>query len=1624
MNMTAINYRALEAQGVYFGQDGRLAANKTVFLFTGHGSQYPNMLKELAGVSPVVGDTLREADEVYERLTGRKLTELIFYEGEENKAQAEKNLAAAEVMQPAIIMANMAMYRLIRPLTGGADIHLGHSLGEIAALAAANVFSFADALTIAYYRARSLNIIDPSLRGTMISLKAARGSAELNAALKGVGDYYTVSLHNAQDQVVVSGTQQAIDKIAANCEAERVAYTRLAVSHAFHSKLLGPAVKAFRKKLLEFTYHPPQVSVYSTILGDFYEPHRFTTDEMASLLSRQLLQPFSFYDIVTRLHETHGGNVFIEVGPKDILTKLVKSILGDTAVYAHAGNVAAAGDLVSLERLTAYLQVHRLGDGSLEKESAAALPSAPKATVSKPAAPQPTLPLSAGPRAFPASKPAFEPAGRRDETAEAVIGIIQYATGYPRETIAVSDRPMKLELALNDKVFQSIIEKLRAQFGLTEDALPLDERISLAAILGRVRIALGEEVVEPTENAEKLPAESVKEFLVESAEKFPVVSPAASAAAIMAPEAVEARVKEIIQAKTGYPVDMLEGELDLEADLGIDSVKQAEIFVQIREAFGYEANPDLNIKQFNTIRKIAEYTVGRLEDMKAGEASLEVAPAAEADLFPSSAPAVSLAEVLAKVKEIIQAKTGYPVDMLEDELDLEADLGIDSVKQAEIFVQIREAFGYEANPDLNIKQFNTIRKIAEYTLDRLEVVPAAAPHAAKEERREWTDEGLREWLRQFSGEQVARRYVPVTVEREYNATAGRAFAFGGKGFIVVEDRLGGEITAKLAEQLALRGAELCVLSAAPEKYGRAGIRTDFGHPELFKQSLEEAKARLNDIHGFIYLYPLTPELSYFDIDEEPWHREVDNSFNLLFQTAKTVYEDVERHGSEAGCFAATNIGGIFGIERETSFNPVGALTAGFFKSMEKELDDFGGKVVDLSDTRDIALTAETLLKEFSLIEPLIEIGYVQGRRKTIQVLPAPIEPDRVAEPLRLGAEDVILVSGGGRGIIFECVKGLAELFRPTIIVTGRTELPRGDEEWLHFSEAEFEQYSTVFFQRMKREHPQLTPIQIKQELEKLKGAAALYRNLQSVKDAGYRFQYYRCDVSDRDDVRRLAADIRSKFGKVTGIVNGAGLPSFGKVPKKPEAHSLNVVRVKANGFFHLYREFADEPLRFFASIGSVSGRFGMDGQVDYAGGADIIVRMSFQLFRKRPELKAFVMGWTAWDEVGMATDPQVQKIQKEQRGLEFIGSREGTRRFLEEIVYGGSSPEVLYYGSLGTNRPLGQMDALDEAGSEVRVHFGARGEVTDRIHYPLLQRVKRSTGEVLEVQKDLTVQEDIYLKDHLVEGKYVFAGVMHVEAFGELGMLMNRIHGADSQLVGTRIHSVEFSKFVKYFEGSPLTLDMKAEVVGRSDSRKEVRTEIRSDFYNRQGQVLEKERLHSSGYAVFERERPAPRTADTDVVRAVHESKPMDIERFYALTDHLISFGPTFRCLDYVGYVNDDVVVGQVTVPDDRRIFSYAAETDMLISPITIDNIGRCMLFNDFHKHGNIIVPRGIGDAVLYRPFKKGETVYVHCRLLRDEGETVDFHAQVVDAENRLIFDMIDLHLIRIAKVHGDHDLF
>ena len=182
------------------------------------------------------------------------------------------------------------------------------------------------------------------------------------------------------------------------------------------------------------------------------------------------------------------------------------------------------------------------------------------------------------------------------------------------------------------------------------------------------------------------------------------------------------KVLAIVAEKTGYPQDMLELDLDLEADLGVDTVKQAETFAAVREAYAIERQENLKLRDFPTLRSVVGLRLPvppgpearrRRAGCRSGaprhEAGASLAPVTPpAAGSPAAAPA-SAEPVVQKVLEIVAEKTGYPQDMLELDLDLEADLGVDTVKQAETFAAVREAYGIERQENLKLRDFPTLR---------------------------------------------------------------------------------------------------------------------------------------------------------------------------------------------------------------------------------------------------------------------------------------------------------------------------------------------------------------------------------------------------------------------------------------------------------------------------------------------------------------------------------------------------------------------------------------------------------------------------------------------------------------------------------------------------------------------------------------------------------------------------------------------------------------------------------------------------------------------------------------------------------------------------------------------------
>jgi acyl transferase domain-containing protein/acyl carrier protein/NAD(P)-dependent dehydrogenase (short-subunit alcohol dehydrogenase family) len=182
---------------------------------------------------------------------------------------------------------------------------------------------------------------------------------------------------------------------------------------------------------------------------------------------------------------------------------------------------------------------------------------------------------------------------------------------------------------------------------------------------------------------------------------------------------VQLEVMRIISEKTGYPTDMLDLELDLEADLGIDTVKQAEMFAAIRAAYNIPRDESLKLRDFPTLAHAVKFVYDRRPDLKApagiAAGAVAVAPAASRQDVP---PAPAQDDVKEKVMAIIAEKTGYPTDMLDPELDLEADLGIDTVKQAEMFAAIREAYNIPRDETLKLRDFPTLAHAVQFVYDR------------------------------------------------------------------------------------------------------------------------------------------------------------------------------------------------------------------------------------------------------------------------------------------------------------------------------------------------------------------------------------------------------------------------------------------------------------------------------------------------------------------------------------------------------------------------------------------------------------------------------------------------------------------------------------------------------------------------------------------------------------------------------------------------------------------------------------------------------------------------------------------------------------------------------------------
>ncbi|MCA8901656.1 MAG: acyltransferase domain-containing protein [Hyphomonas sp.] len=740
-------------------------AGKVAFMFSGQGSQYVGMGADLAMSFP---DARHAWDEAagHERTGPLKLHRLAFppaaFDQVEHGDQSDR-LKEMQHAQPAIAAVALAQLALLERAGIQADMAAGHSFGEIMALHYAGSLPFAATLTAAADRGALMAEAAQTASGSMIAVQAS------SEAISGLLDQFEPDLVLANDngpsQVVLSGPSDIVAEALQACTAAGLKAYMLPVATAFHSRIVAGAVEPFQAALARLKPRKPKRPVYANATA---APYACTAAQLPAEIASQLASSVRFRSLVERMYED-GARMFVEVGPGTVVTGLVNDILGERPHQSVAldnkrangvaqflsgiGALCVAGLQADIPALfeampaepvkpTPSKHAVKISGGNYgkpypPKEGAAGrapinTAAAPAPHVQQPSAPpvsKPSIPvpppspaeaiMSERPQ-LPASYPA-PAAGAADSALERIMLEVSRRHGdYLQATSAAHSAYLQATAQVMTGLPQTVAPSAPVALPQPAPAPSAQPAPAQKHVNGHDgHPPAGFAAPQPAPQAEPPPAPMPVPPPVRQAAPAqpaqtvaapaPAPKPAPAAAPQISPIVI---VTKLIADKTGYPEDMLDPDMDLEGELGVDSIKQVEILSALREQMPElpEIDPE-RLVELRTISAIADMMAGATPAPKATAAEPPAANGHAANGHANAGNAIT-ADI---VRALIAEKTGYPEDMLEDDMDLEGELGVDSIKQVEILSALRDQ-----HPDLpevdpeELTQLRTIRIIADF----------------------------------------------------------------------------------------------------------------------------------------------------------------------------------------------------------------------------------------------------------------------------------------------------------------------------------------------------------------------------------------------------------------------------------------------------------------------------------------------------------------------------------------------------------------------------------------------------------------------------------------------------------------------------------------------------------------------------------------------------------------------------------------------------------------------------------------------------------------------------------------------------------------------------------------------
>ncbi|HVY71255.1 MAG TPA: SDR family NAD(P)-dependent oxidoreductase, partial [Verrucomicrobiae bacterium] len=566
------------------------------------------------------------------------------------------------------------------------------------------------------------------------------------------------------------------------------------------------------------------------------------------------------------------------------------------------------------------------------------------------------------------------------------------------------------------------------------------------------------------------------------------------------------------------------------------------------------------------------------------------AEAATVDHSPEPAKASPPEDARQLILSVISQKTGYPVEMLDLDMDLETDMGVDSLGRIEIFTAIRDRRP-ELFADLTtLEKMRTLRDILRFVESGPAMGGGAAATAAS------LAANLAAATAQFVPV-VERRAIHLKQLPSPDRLAG--WLSKGSAWLVTDDGRGLAIT--IAKALVAEGAVVSLLRfPSLIEYAKTPpplpvIEFRATDENTLRSNLEPVMAR-DGLAGFVHVHPAgqlprNARGCFNPRDYELGH--------AVFFLAKHLSAPLGKWAAGGAAYfaVATRLDGQLGIGRKERFPVIPAGLHGLVKSLRMEWPGVICKAIDLSPALDDKTASLKFLQELANPNHAeVEVG-IDAKSRWVSVT---VKDDGVSLSRKVPTtQSVFVVSGGARGIVADCLVHAAGEWRCKFIIIGRTGEPPANAM---LSEPQKEIQST---------------------LERIRGAGG---------DA----IYLSADVTRR---KELAAKLRSakKFGPVTGLIHAAAVIADKPVERKTEQDFRSVFETKVRGLDNLLYCLPSDSLRHLWLFSSIAGFFGNVGQTDYSMANEVLNKFAGCFIASGKNRTATTINWGPWNG-GMMSD--------------------------------------------------------------------------------------------------------------------------------------------------------------------------------------------------------------------------------------------------------------------------------------------------------------------------------------------------------------------------------------------------